>query len=283
MPRTPSADAKAAQDALGASLRELMHRAGLTGVALAHQANWHASKSSRLVNGRTMPSSADIIAWCRICDAEDRIEDLLAQTRSVNSMYVEWRKRERTGLRQLQDSYRAEFERTSRFRLYGSDVIPGFLQTQAYAAELLAAIARFRGVPDDSEAAAAARVERSTIIRRRGRTFAFLIEEAVLRYRVGDVATMTGQLEHLLAVMRLPAVSVGVIPSTADRRSMLPLESFSIHDDGPASAELLTAEITITAPGEVRDYAKAFSALMAIAAHGQAARDLIARAIDELG
>lgn len=284
MPRSsPSSSAQAAQQALGARLRELMRRAGLTGVTLAQQANWHASKSSRLMTGRTPPSPADIVTWCRICNADDQTEDLLAQAQTVNSMYVEWRRRERTGLRRLQESYTAEFERTARFRCYSSDVIPGFLQTHSYAAALLSSIARFRGVPDDSDDAATARVARSGIIRRPGRTFAFVIEEAALRYRVGDTETMTAQLAYLLAAMAFPAVSLGVVPFSADRRGILPLESFAILDDGPASAELLTAEITVTAPSEVRDYAKAFGELAGIAVYGGEARALILRGIDALG
>ncbi|UGQ15224.1 helix-turn-helix domain-containing protein [Yinghuangia sp. ASG 101] len=129
MARSSSSSAQAARQALGARLRELAQRAGLTGAALAELANWHASKSSRLMTGRTPPSLADVVIWCRICQAEDETEDLLAQAQTVDSMYVEWRRRERTGLRRLQDSYTAKFERTSRFRLYSSDVIPGFLQT----------------------------------------------------------------------------------------------------------------------------------------------------------
>jgi transcriptional regulator with XRE-family HTH domain len=282
MPHSLSSGPQAAREALGARLRELMQSAGLTGVSLAVQANWHASKSSRLMTGRTPPSPSDIVTWCRICRAEEQTQDLLAEARSVNLMYLELRRREQAGLKRPQEVYDDEFVRARRFRVYCSDVIPALLQTHAYAAALLSCIARFRGAPDDSAAAATARVVRSAIIRRPGRTFAFLVEEAALRHRVGDAAIMTEQLGYLLAAMAFPAVSLGVVPLSADRCDVLPSASFSLFDDGPAQAELLTVGVTITAPVEVRDYARAFRSLSGIAVYGRAARSLIAAAIEEL-
>lgn len=71
------------------------------------------------------------------------------------------------------------------------------------------------GTPDDVDDAAAARVERSHIIRKGGHRFAFVLEESVLRHVVGDPTVMAGQLGYLLSVMALPAVSVGIIPRGA--------------------------------------------------------------------
>lgn len=101
----------------------------------------------------------------------------------------------------------------------------------------------------------------------------------MLRYRAGDPATMAGQLGYLLAVMALPQVSLGVIPADAERR-VWPLEAFYMFDDRQVSVELLTAGVNVTAPGEIAVYAKAFSRLVAMAVHGQAARALISDAIE---
>jgi len=92
---------------------------------------------------------------------------------------------------------------------------------------------------------------------------------------------MAGQLAHLLTVMSLPAVSLGVIPFTAVRR-MWPVETFSIHDSAQSHVELLTAAVTITAPSEVAQYARAFGMLAEVAVYGTEARALITAAIDAL-
>ena len=94
---------------------------------------------------------------------------------------------------------------------------------------------------------------RSQVIRQPGRRFALLVEESVLRYRIGDVETMAGQLGYLLTVMSLPSVSLGVIPFTAPRR-MWPLEACYIYDDQLVQVELLTADVTVRTPSEVGVY-----------------------------
>ena len=145
MTTSPSSSVAAARKALGARLREIRRDAGLTGREVAARAGWHASKTSRLENGVTAPADADIRQWCHICDAADQAADLIAATRSADSMYVEWKRLERTGLRRLQESYVPLFERTRTFRLSNSSVMPGLLQTPAYVTALLSEIIEFRG------------------------------------------------------------------------------------------------------------------------------------------
>ena len=155
-------------------------------------------------------------------------------------------------------------------------------QTEAYAAALLSTIAAFQDTPDDSSDAAASRIERSRVIYDGRHRFALLVEETVLRYRIGTVETMAGQLGYLLALMVLPNVTLGVIPFSAQRR-VWPLEAFYMFDEKRVSVELLTAGVHVTAPGEIAVYAKAFSELAALAVYGSEARALITDAIDSLG
>jgi hypothetical protein len=79
----------------------------------------------------------------------------------------------------------------------------------------------------------------------------------------------------------LASVSLGIIPFTA-QRTVWPLEAFYLHDDTVAVVETLTAEIKVTQPRELADYAKAFTGLAEMAVYGDAARDLIWAAIDTL-
>lgn len=282
MPTFPSSSVEDARKALASRLREIRRDAGLTASAVATAAGWNRSKSSRIENGITQPSDDDIRAWCRICGAESQIEDLIAASRSVSSMYVEWRRVQRTGLRRLQESYVPLFERTRVFRVYCSNVVPGLLQTPAYAGALLARIATFHETPNDVEAAVAARLERSTILHRGDHRFAFVIEESVLRYRIGDADTMAGQLGYLLAAGSFPAVSLGIVPFAAERE-VWPVETFSLYDSEQVGVELLTAAVTVNAPSQVEQYAKAFGRFAAQAVYGAQARALIMAAIDSVG
>ncbi|WP_433258740.1 DUF5753 domain-containing protein [Streptosporangium sp. CA-135522] len=173
------------------------------------------------------------------------------------------------------------YEATRHFRIYCSQVVPGLLQTPGYAGALLSAISVFHETPNDVEDAVTARVARSRVLYEGDHRFAVLVEESVLRYRVGDAEVMAGQLGHLLAVMSLPSVSLGVIPFTALRR-MWTLEGFNIFDDTRVHVELLTAAVAVTEPAEVAMYGRGFSELAESAVYGGQARSLITAAIDAL-
>jgi transcriptional regulator with XRE-family HTH domain len=103
---SPSSSAQAARQALGARLRELRVEAGLTARALGQLMERHPSKISRIEHGSAQPSADDIRAWCKHCGAADQIPDLIASLRAVEGMWIEWRRLERSGLRQAQESMR---------------------------------------------------------------------------------------------------------------------------------------------------------------------------------
>lgn len=281
MSASPSSSAQAARAVLAARLGELRRDAELTGHELALRCGWSAAKTSRIERARTPPSDSDIRAWCTACGAQDQTADLIAANRQADQMYVHWKKLHRHGMRRAQEEVVPLYEGTRKFRVYCSNVVPGMLQTEAYASALLSTIATFQETPDDSPEAAASRIERSHVVHEGGHRFALVLEETVLRYRIGSDDTMAGQLGYLLAVMALPNVSLGIVPFTAGRR-VWPLEAFYLFDNRRVSVELLTAAVNISAPGEIAVYAKAFSQLAEIAVYGSAARALVTEAIDSL-
>lgn len=283
MRTSPSSSVQAARQDLADRLRELRLEAGLTAKALAAAAEWDRTKVSKIEHATRPPNADDVRTWSEICDASDQADDLVASLRAVEGAYVEWRRLQRTGLRRLQESRMPLFERTHSFRIYCSQVVPGLLQTPEYAHALLTSIATQNGTPDDVAEAVAARLARARVLREGDHRFSFVIEEAALRYQLGDVDTMAGQLGHLLSVMSLPSVSLGVIPfQVPGGRPIWTLGNFSMYDEAEVRVELLTAAVTVTAPGEIGAYAKAFAALAEMAVFGAAARSLVTRAIDAL-
>ncbi|MEU2833842.1 helix-turn-helix transcriptional regulator [Streptomyces lavendulae] len=278
MPSSPLSTAQAARAAVATRLQGLMKDAGLSGHDLAVRCGWHRAKSSRIARGISWPSDADIRAWCAACGAEDQAADIIAASRNAESMYVEWKQIHRDGMRRVHERTVPLYQRTRSFRVYASNLVPGMLQTAGYATGLLKGITAFQGTPDDVADAVEARLNRSRVLREGDHRFAVLLEETVLYYRVSDDAAMRDQLEALLAVMSRPNVSLGIIPKTT-RRTVWPLEAFYAFDEAQVAVETLTAEINLTAPGEIRTYLRAFADLSRIAVRGTPARDLIARAI----
>lgn len=197
-------------------------------------------------------------------------------------MYVEWRRMERAGLKQVQESVAPLFQRTRRFRVYQSWVMPGLLQTAAYTEAVLRTITALRDVPDDIDAAVAVRMERQRVLHAGDHRFAVLVEEWVLRTVIGDAEVMAGQLGHLIATASLPSVSLGIIPAGVPRGAGWPVESFTMYDEAQVSVELVSAHLTVTQPSEVAMYAQAFAELAELAVYGAAARSLVTAAIDSL-
>jgi transcriptional regulator with XRE-family HTH domain len=280
---SPSSSVQRARQELAARLREIRIDAGLTARALSAQAGWHEAKTSRIESAKQPLTDSDIRAWCQACDASDQAADLIAASRAADTMYTEWRRLQRTGLRRLQESRLPLYEQTRLFRAYCPNVVPGFFQTPEYASALLSAIATFHGTADDVEDAVAARISRNRILHTATRRFAIVIEESVLRYQIGSPETMAAQLGHILGIMALPSVSLGIIPQAAAGRPMWALESFTVFDDARVHVELLTAQVTITAPTEIALYLHAYGKLAEMALHGPQARTLITQAIAALG
>jgi transcriptional regulator with XRE-family HTH domain len=279
---SPSSSAQAAREAVAQRLRDIRREAGLTVVSLAAECGWHYSKTSRIENALTGPSANDIRAWCKAAHTEGQAQDLVVQSINAEAMYRQWRHQVRAGLRHIQDSRVRGYRDTELFRLYSSGLVPGLLQTEGYAAAVLGIAAQVHDLPaEDSAEAAHARVKRSRIIHESGHRFIVVIEEAVLYCRVAEADAMAAQLGYLLTAGALPAVSLGIVPMAA-RRAHWPEETFHIYDDRLVSVELVSAEVSVTQPGEIAQYLKTFERLRDMAVYGADARDLIVKAIDAL-
>ncbi|MER7752776.1 helix-turn-helix transcriptional regulator [Kitasatospora sp. NPDC097643] len=282
MSSSPLSSAQAARKAIADQLDQIRRDAGKTGLELADECGWHKSKSSRIARGITMPSDEDIRAWCTACGVPERAPDLIAASRTAESMYTRWRDLHRNGMTRVHQTTTPLYQRTRRFRVYASNLMPGMTQTGPYATGLLKSITAFQGTPDDVGKAVQARLNRSRVMVEGDHQFALLMEEAVLYYAVCDDEDMADQLDHLLDVMARPNVSLGVIPFRA-RRTVWPLEAFYAFDSELVAVETLTAEINVTAPGEIGTYLRAFADLARVAVYGGAARELILKARNSRG
>jgi len=266
---------------LGLRLREIRKDAGLTGRELAVATGWHFTRVSKLEHGVQAPSNEDIRLWCRACSADEQIADLIAQARTVESMYLEFRRQARAGMKQMMLAPVPLEERTERFLIYEHHVIPGFFQTAGYTRAMLEFWFGFLEVHNDIDEAIAARIDRQSILYDGNKTFAVVLEEAALYTRFGDANTLAGQLDRLLTVMSLPNVALGIVPRGAQRDAVGQV-SFWVFDDELVSLETPTASIEVTAPQEVAMYRRMFDHLRQPAVYGKDARALVIKAQSEL-
>jgi hypothetical protein len=248
----------------------------MTGDRLAAAMGWEGRKArvSKIENGTQMPSESDIREWAAACGAEDQIDDLIAQVRTLDSMYTEWRRLEKTGLGQIQEAFVSLYERTVQLRVWQHSAVPGLLQTEDYARAHLATIIAFRGIHDDLERAVAARMAQQESLSGT-RRFVFLLGEQALRTPMVDGPAMAAQLDKLAGYTSDDAhVSLGILPS--DRRArMIPPENFWLYDSSEVRVDGVAAQFRIKKPDDIAVYEAAFIALSEAAVYGRDASSRI--------
>ncbi|MGW0371218.1 helix-turn-helix domain-containing protein [Streptomyces coeruleorubidus] len=100
--------------------------------------------------------------------------------------------------------------------VYECNSVHGLLQTPEHARALFEA-AQPPYSPDDVERMVAARMARQSVFERDpAPSVHYVLEEAVLRRRVGGTMVWRHQLEHLLEVGRLRSVTLQIMPTNTD-------------------------------------------------------------------
>lgn len=274
-----SNQAQEAREALGARLRAFRKDAGFaSGRAFAVATGWQESKVSRIENGKQNASEGDIRVWCTKTNKPEQVDDLIATVRHIDELWLEWRRQFQGGAEKRQSKAIPVYAKTKVFRIWHPTLVWGTLQTSEYAAATFRQVVDFFDIPDDTEAATAKRLERQQYLYRGDRIFNVLLAEQALYTNFGGPEVMKGQLDRLLAVMRLARLSLGIIPRSAPIH-IWPGNSFSMFDDKLVLVETYSAEFSITQPREIELYTKAFALLKQSAVYGTAVRDLIFAAI----
>jgi transcriptional regulator with XRE-family HTH domain len=271
---------QAAREALGRRLREIRQDAGLTGRALAALCEWHFTKVSKLETGVTTPSTQDLQLWCLHCEAQSQLPDLIATVRGIERMYVELKRLMRAGAARYQETFLANEIAAKRHRVFTMFMVPGALQTRAYATVRLTEFCEMTGAATDVDETVDVRMQRAELLHRGNRLFHFVVCEAALRTAMAPPGVMREQFEHLLDSTRLPRVRIGILPRT--ERQYMPLCEFWILDDDVVETETYSAAIRVEQPAEIAMYAKVFDHYARAAVYGDEARRLIGNAIAEL-
>jgi hypothetical protein len=109
-------------------------------------------------------------------------------------------------------SYVSHEQRATTLRNWFPSLLDGLLQTEDYARVILSV---GPGVTEDEVSdRLAARMKRQAILARDDPPAAwFLVDEAALHRCVGSPAVMAAQMAHLVAVARLPSVTIQVVPN----------------------------------------------------------------------
>ena len=164
-------------------------------------------------------------------------------------------------------------------------LVPGLLQTEAYAREILSTWPNV--TPTEVDRLVAARLARQDVIRRTDRKPPYLwalIDEGVLHRPVASALVLREQFSYLAEVSQLPNVSVSVVPYKAKGHTGL-LGAFVIAESRSNGSILYKEDIAdgqvIDDPAVVADVALRFKSLQLEALPSGDSRDLIARMAEE--
>jgi transcriptional regulator with XRE-family HTH domain len=144
-----------------------------------------------------------------------------------------------------------------RLRSFEPLVVPGLLQTEAYARAILST--RVGVTAEDLDEAVAARMDRQRILHREQPPELWVIlDEAVLRRPVGGPGVMREQLFYLTKAARRPYIVTQVIPFTAGAHEGMRGGAFVLAEFAGASA---VAYQDAASSGQIIEDAAAVSAL----------------------
>ncbi|MFE7129953.1 helix-turn-helix domain-containing protein [Streptomyces sp. NPDC057638] len=195
---------------LGQELRRLRELKGMTAEEVADRLLVSQSKISRLENGRRSISQRDVRDLCGVYEVDDhRVVDSLMQMAKDSRQQGWWH-----AFGDIPYSVYIGLETDAEsLRIYESQVIPGLLQTPAYAEALISG-----ALPESTDAEVEKRVtvrmRRQYRLKENDRPLRLwaVIDEAALRRAVGGNAIMREQLEYLAEMAQLPHVTVQVLP-----------------------------------------------------------------------
>ncbi|MEV6245742.1 helix-turn-helix transcriptional regulator [Streptomyces sp. NPDC051742] len=264
---------------LGQELRKLREAKNMTAEQVAERLLVSQSKISRLENGRRSISQRDVRDLCGVYEVEDdRMVDSLMQMAKDSRQQGWWH-----AFGDIPYSVYIGLETDAEsLRMYESQIIPGLLQTPAYAEAVISG-AMPESTPADIDKRVTVRTRRQERIRDEERPLRLwaVIDEGALHRIVGSRQLMVEQLEHLLEQSHLPHVTVQVIPFEMGAHPGISgqysiLEFPDTSDSSVVYIEGVTSDLYLEKAQDVGKYSVMYEHLRAQALNVEQTREFIA-------
>lgn len=154
----------------------------------------------------------------------------------------------------------------SLIRTYDATLVPGLLQTEAYATAVIKVAS---GATNGAivQGLVEMRVHRQQrLIQADGPKLWAIIEEGAVHYRFGNAKTMRAQIRHLIEISDLPNITIQVVPANTNRHSITPCPITFLrfpHPDMPdvVYLEQLTGVVYLPYLGDASNYRDVLSCL----------------------
>lgn len=263
---------------LGALLRSLRTKKGLTVEQVAESLLCSSSKVSRMETGQRGATLRDVRDLCDLYGVTDTAErDRMTNLAVQGKQHGWWQSYE---LSQFADYVGLEAAAVA-IKDYQSILVPGLLQTADYARAANEAVLP---TPDP------ATLDQQTEVRLKRQQrltgdpplqFRVVLDEAALHRVIGGPAVMSAQLSRLIEVSRLPNVTLQVIPYSAGAHPAMD-STFNILEFAGAVPSVVYVEglvgwIYMKRTQEIARYQQVFERLCKIALTPQESIGLVAR------
>jgi Domain of unknown function (DUF5753)/Helix-turn-helix domain len=288
---TPSGSPTVRRRRLAAELRRL--RGNRTGGQVSRGIGWSPTKISRAESGHESIPPPEVEKLLDFYGVEDPLRGRLLELAEDATQRGWWEDYADTLTPEYLEFIGLEAEAVSSLQ-WQADVIPGLLQTEAYAQQQNRAY-QTAVVPTTPPSV----FDRSIQVRMRRQArlthepvlqLSVVLDEAVLLRKIGDREVMRAQLEHLADAADLPNVDLRVMP--LDRELALGGASFVIMSFGPRSSaegaslgdvvstESLSTELYIEGETDTYLYRLFFQAVAKASLSPADSRRLIVRTIE---
>jgi transcriptional regulator with XRE-family HTH domain len=222
---------------LAAELRGIREGKGKSGDAVAAALRWSPSKISRYERARTglRPREVErLLDYYQITGSHRALLLGLAKDAAQKGWWEEFAD-------SLSENYQQfiglEHEATS-MAIWHVDVVTGLLQTEAYARHIISSYSRVEPMaPGMIGRLVRVRMRRQQVLSREGLQLSVVLDESVLRRRVGDDSVMYEQLQRLAREADRPNLRLQILP--LDRQHTVFGESFVIFGFGADSDAML--------------------------------------------
>jgi transcriptional regulator with XRE-family HTH domain len=263
---------------LGALLRALRNERGLTVEQVAASLLCSPSKVSRMETGHGAATPRDIRDLCELYEVTSEAKrDQLMSLARAGKLSGWWQGYD---LDYFATYVGLEAE-ASRISYFQSTIVPGLLQTPAYARAMHEA-----GIPEISPERIDQLIEvrltrQRLLVHEPPVRLDAVLDEAVLHRLVGGAEVMAGQLDQLIELSRKPNVCMQVIPYSAGAHPAMD-STFNILDFAGAVSSVVYVEglvgwIYVERPADVNRYQQVFEHLRNVALSPQESIELIAR------
>ncbi|GAB3747685.1 helix-turn-helix domain-containing protein [Nocardiopsis nanhaiensis] len=257
----------ARQRRLMAELNRLRASSGLSRAEVAERIGITDSTLWRYETGMTRPKPGDVAILLDVYGVQGAERNELIEM-AKHARKRGWWHRHRQSLKPGFDSYIGLEAAASVVRTFQTSVVPGILQTEAYARAVIEQTA-ITSAPDMVDEKVLVRMSRQELLTREDAPLQVvaLLDEAVLRRQVGGPETMHGQVQHLIALAQQPNVTIRVVPFSRGAHPGLDGQFNLLEFPEQADPDLVYLEqagsgLVPEDPEEVRRYTLMFGSLL---------------------